>query len=155
MFFFTCVEKLRQNKVTQKAKRAARRADARAANAHARAQKHAARWKRPDSFADRYEVVDGRLHEVRESRSPTGQVFREVSPVPINSSTIHFDGERISTSLVINILTGTRPRRGRRPKGERYRAQVRKGSKVVHLGVFDTAYERDAAVLTYRLGLTP
>jgi hypothetical protein len=40
-------------------------------------------------------------------------------------------------------------------RGKPYRARVRDGARLIHLGYFATVEERDAAMFAYRLGITP
>lgn len=113
------------------------------------------RWYRPKSINDRYQVIDGRLHEVREQRRTDGTIVRDVNPHPIRSTSVCYRGERISIPGLVSLLTTGLPwTRTPKPKKIRFKAQVRQGSKVVHLGMFDTEHERDAAVLNHRLGLS-
>lgn len=64
-------------------------------------------------------------------------------------------GRVVSSSIVLHYLqTGQIVSRVARAEKKPYRAVVRDGSRVRHLGYFATAEERDAAVLMYRLNQT-
>lgn len=68
---------------------------------------------------------------------------------------IQFEGHTVSASIVLHwVRTGERVTRAPRAV-KSFRAVVREGAKVKHLGRFATREERDAAVLMYRLGKTP
>lgn len=65
---------------------------------------------------------------------------------------VQFEGKTVSASIVLHWLrTGERVTRVPRPV-KPYRAVVREGIRIVHLGRFATREERDAAVLMHRLG---
>lgn len=68
---------------------------------------------------------------------------------------VQWEGRTVSASIVLHWLrTGERVRRVPRTV-KPFRAVVREGDKVKHLGRFATREERDAAVLSYRLGFAP
>jgi len=146
------------------ATRAARAAVRAAETAKKREAKNALIWHRPDKLTDRYRVIDGQLFERRYRLSPEGEQVFETSPHPVRSNTVRFEGERLSLPFVIAWLSHGYPvavPKGRRPGSGRpkYRAQIRLGQQVKHLGMFDTEEERDSAVMAARvnhlLGLTP
>lgn len=118
-----------------------------------RASKAAEKWYRPQNLTDRYRAINGRLHEVRERKNLDGEIVHDVNPHPVNATRIKYLGEMMSVAGVLRILTNKAAKRGRPSKGDRFRAQVRVGSRVIHLGVYDTPEDRDAAVLNHRLGL--
>jgi hypothetical protein len=129
----------------------------------ARRNKAALVWHRPKLIQERYEVIDGRLHERRYRVSVDGVKEFETSPHPIRSTSVRLEGKRESVPFVINwLLTGyparmkpgpkkrTTPRADKKP---RYKAQIRIGSVVKHLGMFDSPEERDHAVRVARVNL--
>lgn len=70
-------------------------------------------------------------------------------------ATVRFEGRTVSASIVLHWLrTGDLVKRVPRAR-KTWQAAIREGAKVKHLGRFATAEERDAAVLTYRLGKSP
>lgn len=145
------IDFLENHRLTQQTKRKAkhdRTVEAR------RAAKAASKWHRPKNIAHRYQIIGDKLHEVREQKRLDGEIVREVNPHPVRSTSIHYKGTRTSIAGHIAMMTTGLPApKGPKPKGKRYRAQVRQGSRVLHLGMYDTQHERDAAVLEYRLGL--
>lgn len=65
---------------------------------------------------------------------------------------VQFEGRTVSASIVLHwVRTGERVTRAPRAV-KSFRAVVREGAKVKHLGRFATREERDAALLAYRLG---
>ena len=70
---------------------------------------------------------------------------------------VRFDGRTYRAGVVAHYLkTGELVHRApRSAKPLRYKAQVRAGKRVIHLGYFATVEERDAAVFAYRLGIYP
>jgi len=68
---------------------------------------------------------------------------------------VQWEGRTVSASIVLHWLrTGERVTRVPRTV-KAFRAVVCEGDKVKHLGRFATREERDAAVLSYRLGFVP
>lgn len=68
---------------------------------------------------------------------------------------VQFEGRTVSASIVLHwVRTGERVTRAPRAV-KPFRAVVREGDKVKHLGRFATREERDAAVIMYRLGKSP
>jgi hypothetical protein len=124
----------------------------------ARRNKAAMVWHRPKLIRERYEVIDGRLHERRYRVSVEGVTEFETSPHPIRSTSVRLEGERLSVPFVVNWLLTTHAEKLKsgRKKGSgkpRYKAQIRIGSVVRHLGMFDTPEERDHAVRVARVNL--
>jgi hypothetical protein len=70
---------------------------------------------------------------------------------------VRFNGRVYSAAVVSHYLrTGELVDRVPRAKpAPRFKAQIRVGRRVVHIGYFDTQEERDAAVFAYRLGIVP
>ncbi len=111
----------------------------------------------PQTLEDAFVVSEGRLMRRLVTRHTLGQ---------FTSETVHFapTGERVSfagrtyraTHLMHYLTTGEWVLRiDKRVSVKRYKAQVRDGARVLHLGYFATVEERDAAVFSYRLGITP
>lgn len=68
---------------------------------------------------------------------------------------VQFNGRTVSASIVLHwVRTGELVARAPRPV-KAFRAVVREGAKVKHLGRFATREERDAAVFAFRLGFVP
>jgi hypothetical protein len=131
--------------------------------ATARREREALVWHRPKLIQERYEVIDGRLHERRYRTTLEGERVFETSPHPIRSTSVRLEGKRESVPFVINwLLTGyamklkpgpkkrTTPKEDKKP---RYKAQIRIGAVVKHLGMFDSVEERDHAVRVARVNL--
>lgn len=69
---------------------------------------------------------------------------------------VRWDGRLVSASIVLHWLrTGDVVKRLPRDDAKPYRARVRSGGRLVHLGYFATEAERDAAIFSFKLGLTP
>lgn len=109
------------------------------------------------TLEDAFVVSNGRLMRRMVTQHTLGQ---------FTSETVHFapTGERVSfagrvyraTHLMHYLTTGEWVLRiDKRVSVKRYKAQVRVGARVLHLGYFATVEERDAAVFAYRLGITP
>lgn len=68
---------------------------------------------------------------------------------------VRWEGRLVSASIVLHWLrTGDVVKRLPRDDVKPYRARVRSGGRLVHLGYFATAEERDAAIFSFKLGLT-
>jgi len=127
-----------------------------------REAKNALIWHRPEKLTERFTLVGEEVHEVRYRTSLDGERVFETSPYAVRSNTVQHKGKTFTVSMMRRMLSngqiGPRPG-GRRPGRPRYRAQIRLGQQVKHLGMFDTAEDRDAAVMAARvnhlLGLTP
>ena len=101
-----------------------------------------------------YEVRDGALVHVEHWRTSNeaGETVREY--VTVCGERVSYDGRIVSASILRHFLmTGEWIKRV--PKPVRYRARVRDGARVVHLGYFATQDERNAAIFAYRLGIFP
>jgi len=127
-----------------------------------REAKNALIWHRPEKLTERFTLVGENVHEVRYRLSLEGERVFETSPHPVRSKTVMHSGKRYTLPYMRWLLSsGAIPHRkgGRRPGRPKYRAQIRLGTLVKHLGMFDTAEDRDAAVMAARvnhlLGLTP
>ena len=69
---------------------------------------------------------------------------------------VRWDGRLVSASIVLHWLrTGERVKRVPSTDAKTYRAVVWHEGKTRHLGYFATEAERDAAVFSFKLGLTP
>jgi hypothetical protein len=122
-------------------------------------RKEAKTTKKPVSVWEKigtgYEVREGALVHVEKWRTSNeaGHAVREY--VQQCGSRVSFEGRMVAASRLLHFLT-TDQWVKRVPKLRKtYRAQVREGSRVVYLGLFATAEERDAAVFAYRLGVYP
>ena len=116
----------------------------------------------PRTIDDGFALVDG--HLMRRSVALVGVVnwgtrmlSREVEHLTPCGDRVRFGGRTYRAAVVAHyLMTGDLssgvPRPAKRP---RYKAQIRVGARVVHLGYFATADERDAAVFFYRLGVFP
>jgi len=155
---------IKAHRADQQATRAAARSTE---TAKKREAKNALIWHRPEKLTERFVLVGEEVHEVRYRDPVTEEGIRlervfETSPYPVRSNTVQHKGKTFTVSMMRRILShgqiGPRPG-GRRPGKPRYRAQIRLGQQVKHLGMFDTAEDRDAAVMAARvnhlLGLTP
>lgn len=99
-----------------------------------------------------FEVRDGVLLHVERwhTSNEAGQTVREY--VQHCGERVFYEGRMVSSSILRwFLLTGQWVKRI--PKPKRYRAVVRSGSRVVHLGYFPTEADRDAAVFAWKLGL--
>lgn len=154
------VEELAADLEAQRLERAAARAKTVEHNRRIKASKV---WHRPEKLADRFVLVGDQVHEVRyrdpldEKGEPMEREF-EVAPYPVRSNTVQYKGKRHTVVQIRNRLSGGAmpPRKGGRVKGSgkpRFKAQLRVGSKVHHLGMFDTVEERDHAVRVAKVNL--
>ena len=116
----------------------------------------------PRTIGEAFALVDGRLMRRRVARVEVvqrdGERFtREVEHFAPCGGRVRFGGRVYSAAVVLHYLkTGELVHRApRAAKPPRYKAQVRDGARVVHLGYFATVEERDAAVFAYRLGIFP
>lgn len=101
-----------------------------------------------------YEVREGVLVHVEKWRisNEAGETVREY--VQHCGERVYYDGRMVSASILRHFLTTGQWVR-RVPKPRRFRAVVRDGRRVVHLGYFATAEEREAAIFAYKLGIFP
>ena len=116
----------------------------------------------PRTIGEAFALVDGRLMRRRVARVEVvqrdGERFtREVEHFATCGGRVRFGGRVYSAAVVLHYLqTGELVERVPRAKvAPRYRARVRDGARVVHLGYFATVEERDAAIFAYRLGIFP
>ncbi len=114
---------------------------------------------KPGSMHDAYRVVDGQLMQrvvtLYELMNLDGSTYkREVERLVKVGDRVTYEGIGYSSRILAHYLsTGEWVKRVTKPK--RYKAQVRAGKRVIHLGYFDSIAERDAAVFAYRLGVNP
>ena len=102
-----------------------------------------------------FTVKDGRLMRRFVGRYEFDTGVRTIEHTYPTGEQVRFGGRVYRSSRLAHLLmTGELPPRiTNKPKIPRYRAQVRVGDKVKHLGYFDTEAERDEAVFKFRLGL--
>jgi hypothetical protein len=82
-----------------------------------------------------------------------GGTWVETIEAPCGAQVL-FEGRRVSASIVLHWLrTGERVKRAPRATVKPFRAMVRVGALVKHLGYFATVEEKEAAVFAHRLGL--
>ena len=116
----------------------------------------------PRTIGEAFALVDGRLMRRRVARVEVVQrnnerFTREVEHFTPCGGRVRFGGRVYSAAVVAHYLrTGEIVERVPRAKvAPRFKAQVREGARVRHLGYFATVEERDAAVFAYRLGIFP
>ena len=116
----------------------------------------------PRTIGEAFALVDGQLMRRIVARVEVVQrdnvrYVREVEHLTPCGDRVRFDGRTYRAAVVAHYLkTGELVHRApRAAKPPRYKAQVRDGARVVHLGYFATVEERDAAVFAYRLGIFP
>ena len=116
----------------------------------------------PRTIGEAFALVDGQLMRRIVARVEVVQrdnvrYVREVEHLIPCGDRVRFDGRTYRAAVVAHYLkTGELVHRApRAAKPPRYKAQVRDGARVVHLGYFATVEERDAAVFAYRLGIFP
>lgn len=109
------------------------------------------------SLDEAFEVSHGRLMRRIVTRHTLGQFAHETVHLAPLGERVRFDGRVYRVSHLLHYFkTGELVNRlPRAAKPQRYKAQVRVGARVVHLGYFVSKVERDAAVFAYRLGITP
>lgn len=119
-------------------------------------EKRANRMKRvktEESFIEK----DGQLYR-RETWSiidSLGNVHRDWHDY-LCGQRVRWEGRLVSASIVLHWLrTGERVKRVPSTDAKAYRAVVWHDGKTKHLGYFATAEERDAAIFSFKLGLTP
>jgi hypothetical protein len=131
--------------------------------AKARAIRESMIWHRPEHLMKRFVLVGDQVHEVRyrdpmdEEGNQLERVF-ETSPHAVRSNTVQHKGKTYTVAWMRRMLSGgALPyRKGGRVKGSgkpRYKAQIRIGSTVKHLGMFDSPEDRDHAVRVARVNL--
>lgn len=117
---------------------------------------------KPRTIADAFVLVNGELMRRRvalvEVVLRSGERFtRQTEKLFPCGDRVRF-GDRVYLSPVVAHYLNTGELLNRAPRDKpapRYKAQVRDGARVVHLGYFASEAERDAAVFSYRLGITP
>ena len=102
----------------------------------------------PQRLEDAFRIRDGRLYRL--------EVLGGITYTIPCGPRVRFDDRVFSARVVMHyLLTGEllsrAPRATAVPKP--FRARIRSGGRLVHLGYFATAQERDAAVFAHRLGL--
>lgn len=100
-----------------------------------------------------YEIRGNELMYVETWRTSNaaGQTTREYLQQP--GARVSYDGRMVSASLLKHyLLTGEWVKRVPKPR-KPYKAQFRKGSRVVYLGLYETIEDRDAAIFAYKLGI--
>ena len=116
----------------------------------------------PRTIGEAFALVSGELMRRRVARVEVvqrgGERFtREVEHFERCGDRVRFGVNTYRAAVVAHYLkTGEMVQRVPKAKpAQRFKAQVREGSKVRHLGYFATVEERDAAVFAYRLGIFP
>jgi hypothetical protein len=113
-----------------------------------------------EKLSDNLEVREDKLVRVERWNVPvpnetlTGEVLALREYVKPCGARVMWEGRLISASILRHFIeTGEWVTRA--PKGERkpFRAQVRQGEKLVHLGYFATREERDATIFAFKLGV--
>jgi hypothetical protein len=116
----------------------------------------------PRTINEAFVVVNGQLMrrhvalvyvENRDTKQTYKQPVEHLTPC---GSRVRWQGRTYYSSVLIHWLTtGEQVARApRQPKPKRYKAQVRLGQVVKHLGYFATPEERDGAILMFRLSQT-
>lgn len=118
------------------------------------------RFPAPRCISFEYVERDGRLKrlETWEHQNAGGKWNTSIE-TPCGAQ-VQFEGRRVSASIVLHWLrTGEMVKRAPRANAKPFRASIRVGGRVVHLGYFSTIAERDAARDKARfnlsLGLNP
>lgn len=116
----------------------------------------------PRTIGEAFVLVDGQLMRRRVARVEVVQrdglrFAREVEHFEPCGDRVRFGPKTYRAAVVAHYLkTGEMVNRAPRAKpAPRYKAQVRDGRRVVHLGYFATAEEREAAIFAYKLGIYP
>lgn len=111
----------------------------------------------PQTLEDAFVVSNGRLMRRMVTRHTLGQFVSETVHLAPTGERVSFAGRTYrATHLMHYLKTGQWVLRiDKRVNVKRHKAQVRVGARVLHLGYFASQEERDAAVLSYRLGITP
>ena len=87
--------------------------------------------------------------------APDGSITQRDEFIPCGSRVL-WRGRIVSASIVLHYLrTGETVARAPRADRKPFRAVVRDGSRVIHLGYFASSEARDAAVLNYKLNCNP
>lgn len=116
----------------------------------------------PRTIGEAFALIDDQLMRRTVARVEVVQrdnvrFSREVEQLTPCGDRVRFNGRTYRAAVVAHYLTtGEMLHRAPRPaKPPRYKAQVRVGARVLHLGYFASVAERDAAVFAYRLGIFP
>ena len=117
---------------------------------------------KPRTIEDAFVVVNGELLRRRVAivevvQKDNERFSRQTEALVPCGDRVRF-GDRVLLSKVVAhyLTTGEMLTRApREPRAPRFKAQVRDGARVLHLGYFASKAERDAAVFAYRLGITP
>lgn len=111
----------------------------------------------PQTLEDAFVVSNGRLMRRLVTRHTLGQFTSETAHLAPTGERVSFAGRTYRATHLIHYLTTGEwiVRIGKRVSVKRYKAQVRAGARVLHLGYFASIEERDAAIFSYRLGITP
>jgi hypothetical protein len=107
------------------------------------------------TLEDSFVVSGGRLMRRVVMRHTVGQFASETVQLEPIGERVRFAGRVYRVSHLMHYFqTGEWIKRVSRVKSSpRYKAQVRNGARVLHLGYFASEAERDAAVFAYKLGL--
>jgi hypothetical protein len=115
----------------------------------------------PRTIGEAFALVNGQLMRRTMARVEVMQrdnvrFTREVEKLKLCGDRVRFDGRTYRAAIVAHYLkTGELVNRApRAAKAPRYKAQLRVGARVLHIGYFATAAERDAAVFAHRIGIT-
>lgn len=129
-----------------------------------KASKKAARPQhiKPRTIEDAFVVVNGQLMRRRVAivevvQKDNERFSRQTETLVPCGDRVRF-GDRVLLSKVVAhyLTTGEMVDRVPRDKpAPRFKAQVRDGARVLHIGYFASQAERDAAVFAHRLGITP
>ena len=122
----------------------------------------APQYVKPSTIENAFVVVNGELMRRRVALVETVQkdntrYVREIEGLIPCGDRVRFGDRVLLSKVVMHYLTTGEmlARAPREPKAPRFKAQVRDGARVLHLGYFATREERDAAVFAHRLGITP
>ena len=116
----------------------------------------------PRTISEAFALVDGALMRRRVARVEVVQrdnerFTREVEHFAPCGGRVRFGGRVYSAAVVAHYLkTGEMVQRVPKAKpAPRFKAQVREGARVLHLGYFANKEERDAVIFAYKLGIFP
>lgn len=117
---------------------------------------------KPRTIEDAFVVVNGELLRRRVAivevvQKDNERFSRQTEALVPCGDRVRF-GDRVLLSKVVAhyLTTGEMLTRApREPRTPRFKAQVRDGARVLHLGYFATEEERNAAVFAHKLGITP
>ena len=124
-----------------------------------RSRERAPRVKRIESIKTGEKFIEkgGKLYrrETWASADLSGNEAERFLDIPCGQR-VRWEGRLVSASIVLHWLrTGDVVKRLPRDDAKPYRARIRSGGRLVHLGYFATEAERDAAIFSFKLGLTP